>query len=66
MICASCHTRPEMVTATAFIHNQSPELTASERLNEVERILNWKREKYQWGLLEGLTENLPKEVGHQQ
>lgn len=66
LICVSCHKRPEMGTTTAFFHNRSPELTASERLNEVERILNWKREKYQWGLLQGLTENLPKEEGPRQ
>lgn len=54
-ICVSCHQHPEMGSATTFFHDQSPELTAAERVNEVERILNWKRDKYQWGLLQGLT-----------
>ena len=57
LTCVSCHKRPEMVCTTAFFHDQSPELTASERVNEVERILNWKRDRYQWGLLQGLTED---------
>jgi hypothetical protein len=42
-ICVSCHKRPEMGSTTTFFHDQSPELTAAERVNEVERILNWKR-----------------------
>lgn len=58
--CISCHKRPEIVTANAFFHDRSPELAASERANEVERVMRWKGEKYQWGLLQGLTEALQK------
>ncbi len=58
--CVSCHKRQEINTATAFFHDRSPGLTASECAHEVERITRWKREKYQWGLLQGLTEDLPK------
>ena len=54
--CVACHKRPDIVTASAFFHDRSPELTASERGNEVERIIRWKGEKYNWGLLQGLIE----------
>jgi hypothetical protein len=54
--CASCHKHSEIVTATAFFHDRPPGLTASERSNEVERVMRWKGEKYQWGLLQGLME----------
>ena len=56
--CVSCHKSPEIVSTNAFFHDRSPELTASERANEVQRVLRWKGEKYQWGLLQGLTEEL--------
>ena len=58
--CISCHERPEIVTANAFFHDRPPGLAASERANEVERVMRWKGEKYQWGLLQGLTEELQK------
>jgi hypothetical protein len=58
--CVSCHKRPEIVSTTAFFHDRPPGLTASERANEVERVISWKGEKYQWGLLQGLTEDLQK------
>jgi len=58
--CISCHERPEIVTATAFFHDRPPGLAASARANEVERVMRWKGEKYQWGLLQGLTEELQK------
>jgi hypothetical protein len=58
--CVSCHKRAEIVSTTAFFHDQSPGLTASEPANELERILRWKGEKYQWGLLQGLTQELQK------
>jgi hypothetical protein len=58
--CVSCHKPHEINTASAFFHDRSPGLTASVCANEVERIMRWKREKYQWGLLQGLTEELPK------
>jgi hypothetical protein len=58
--CVSCHQRPEIVSTNAFFHDRPPGLTASERANEVERVMRWKGEKYQWGLLQGLTEELPK------
>jgi hypothetical protein len=58
--CATCHKRSEVATATAFFHDRSPGLTASERSNEVERVLRWKGEKYQWGLLQGLMEEQRK------
>jgi hypothetical protein len=54
--CVACHKRPEVASANAFFHDRSPELTASERANEVERIIRWKGEKYNWGLLQGLME----------
>jgi hypothetical protein len=54
--CVVCHKRPEIASASAFFHDRSPELTASERANEVERIIRWKGEKYNWGLLQGLIE----------
>jgi hypothetical protein len=58
--CVSCHKRHEIVSAIAFFHDRPAELTASERAGEVERIMRWKSEKYQWGLLQGLTEELQK------
>jgi hypothetical protein len=58
--CASCHKRSEIVTATAFFHDRAPGLTASERSNEVERVMRWKAEKSQWGLLQGLMEQQQK------
>jgi len=58
--CISCHKHPEIVSANAFFHDRPPGLTASERPNEVERVIMWKGEKYQWGLLQGLTEELQK------
>ena len=58
--CVSCHKRQEIASTTAFFHDRPPGLTASERANEVERVMRWKREKYQWGLLQGLTEELQK------
>jgi hypothetical protein len=59
--CVSCHKHSEIVSTTAFFHDQPAGLTASERANEVERVVSWKREKYQWGLLQGLTED--RQVG---
>jgi hypothetical protein len=58
--CVSCHKRPEIVSTNAFFHDLPPGLTASERAKEVERVMRWKGEKYQWGLLQGLTEELQK------
>jgi hypothetical protein len=58
--CVSCHKRPEIVSTNAFFHDRPPGLTASERADEVERVMRWKGEKYQWGLLQGLTEELQK------
>jgi hypothetical protein len=58
--CAACHKRSEIVTATAFFHDRPAGLTAAERSNEIERVMRWKGEKYQWGLLQGLMEG-PKE-----
>ena len=58
--CISCHKRPEIVSTNAFFHDRPPGLTASERAGEVERVMRWKGEKYQWGLLQGLTAELPK------
>jgi hypothetical protein len=58
--CVSCHQRQEIVSTTSFFHDRPPGLTASECANEVERIMRWKEDKYQWGLLQGLTEELPK------
>jgi len=58
--CSSCHKRAEIASTTAFFHNLPPGLTASERANEVERVMRWKGEKYQWGLLQGLMEDAQK------
>jgi hypothetical protein len=58
--CASCHKRSEIASATAFFHDRLPGLTASERSSEVERVIRWKGEKYQWGLLQGLMEEREK------
>jgi hypothetical protein len=54
--CVSCHKRPEIASVNAFFHDRPPGLTASERGKEVERIVRWKGEKYNWGLLQGLIE----------
>jgi hypothetical protein len=59
-VCASCHKRPELASANAFFHDRPPGLTASERGNEVDRIIRWKGEKYNWGLLQGLIEEQQK------
>jgi hypothetical protein len=58
--CVACHKRQEIVSAVAFFHDRPAELTASGRAGEVERIMRWKSEKYQWGLLQGLTEDVQK------
>jgi hypothetical protein len=58
--CVPCHKRQEVVSTNAFFHDRPPGLTASERASEVERTMRWKREKSQWGLLQGLTEELQK------
>jgi hypothetical protein len=54
--CISCHKRPDIATATAFFHDRPPGLTPSARGTEIERIVRWKGEKYNWGLLQGLIE----------
>jgi hypothetical protein len=58
--CIACHTHTGIVTSTAFFHDRSPDLIASDRTSEVERILKWKMDQHQWGLLQGLTEERPK------
>lgn len=56
--CVSCHTRRVEIISTNEFFGQdlSPEMIASERANEVGRVVRLKGEKYQWGLLQGLTE----------
>lgn len=59
--CASCHKQPGRIASVeSFFHDRPPGLTASERGNEVERVMRWKGEKYNWGLLQGLIEEQQK------
>jgi hypothetical protein len=58
--CISCHKRPELASVNAFFHDRPPGLTASERGKEIERVIRWKGEKYNWGLLQGLIEEQQK------
>ena len=53
--CMSCHTQGGIASVSSFHHDTPPGLTASERGNEVERVIRWKGEKFSWGLLEGLA-----------
>ena len=53
--CISCHTRSGIASVSSFFHDRPPGLTASERGPEVERVIRWKGEKFNWGLLQGLA-----------
>jgi hypothetical protein len=53
--CTSCHTQSGIASVSSFFHDRPPGLTASERGPEVERVIRWKGEKFNWGLLQGLA-----------
>jgi len=53
--CINCHLGQGILSVSAFFHDTNPGLTPSERVPEVERIIRWKGEKFNWGLLQGLA-----------
>jgi hypothetical protein len=53
--CISCHTQSGIASVSSFFHDRSPGLTAAQRGPEVERVIRWKGEKFNWGLLQGLA-----------
>jgi hypothetical protein len=53
--CTSCHTQSGIASVSSFFHDRPPGLTATERGPEVERVIRWKGEKFNWGLLQGLA-----------